>query len=190
MKRIPVILLFSALTVAAADPSTKPLTDPSGKTKYAERYRTLADLDGDGADDLLLSEARLEFGKMGGSWTVYLNRKGEYSEIGTITAKPGAITIEPDRARSRKNQEEKFHARIWVYLRGGAGAGSFGYFRVGEKSVEKLRSLELYPGDAGTSLSNAVYEAAFKKKSPVEFRVERSTTDANGTVHWNAEKTQ
>ena len=105
---------------------------------------------------------------------------------GEIFAHPRAISIEPDHARISKDLERRRYARIWVYLRGGGNKGTFGYYRVGEKAVEKLRSIEIYPGDGGTSTGNGLYATTFGS-SPVKFRLEKSTTDAGGIVHWRQE---
>ncbi len=187
MKLITSILIASCLHAAASDPSQSPLKDPTGKSKFSERSRLLADLDGDGVDDMLLSGGPEDFGTMGGPWAVYLNRKGEFIRVGEVWAHSMAIAIEADQARIHTDLKTRRYARIWVYLRAGGGAGGFGYYRVGEESVDKMASIEIYPGDGGTPLGNAIYEATFKK-SPIPFTIQRSTTAADGTVKWN--KTQ
>jgi hypothetical protein len=181
------LLLLGAISVFAADPSLKPYPDPTGKAKYSERYRILADLDGDGVDDMLLSGSPDEFGKMGGPWTVFLSRKGDYKKIGEIWAHPMALAIEPDRARIYKDPKMHRFARIWVYLRASGSDGSFGYYRVGRDSVDKLNSIEIYPGDGGTDLGNAIYKATFKD-SPIPFMLQRSITGEDGKVTWAESK--
>jgi hypothetical protein len=54
---------------------------------------------------------------------------------------------------------------------------------VGDSVVDELQGVEIYPGDGGTSLGNALYGAAFRE-SPIPFRVERSLTSVTGNVTW------
>ena len=75
------------------------------------------------------------------------------------------------------------YARIWVYLKSSGNAGSFGYYRVGEKSVDEIEPIEIYPGDGGTALGNAIYGATFKQ-SPIPYTIQRSATDERGKVTW------
>jgi hypothetical protein len=182
---VAVLQIASLLPAFAADPSTVAWPDPWGKQKFAERHRIVADLDGDQVDDLLLSGNRN--GKAGLIWTVYLKRGDAYIEVGSITAHPMAISIEPDHDRSQSEPDRRFHARIWTFEPGSGREGTLGYYRVGEKKIEDFTGVEIYPGDAGTELGNAVYKAAFAA-SPIPFRMEESTTDADGTVHWELSK--
>ena len=187
MKTIAALLLISSFTALAGDPSLKAQPDPTGNAKYAERYRIIVDLDGDGANDMLLSGSPDEFGTMGGPWGVHLNRDGDYKRIGEVWAHPMAISFEPDQARFHNDPKTHRFARVWVYLKASGSAGSFGYFRVGKDSVDEMASIEIYPGDGGTDIGRAVYEAAFKK-SPIPFKIQRSTTAEDGTVTWNEDK--
>ena len=184
MKTLACIFLCLGCHLVGADPSLNPSPDPTGKKKFAERMRILADLDGDGSLDLLLSGTPDTFGEMGGAWTVYLRRGRDYVRSGEIWAHPKAISIEPDQGRALKDHVKRRHARIWVYLRGSGQAGSFGYYRIGECTVDALEKLEIYPGDGGTELGRAMYEATFAK-SPIAYVMERSVTnEASGKVAW------
>lgn len=145
------------------------------------------DLDGDGTNDMLLSGSPDEFGAMGGPWRVHLNRDGNFKRIGEIWAHPQAIAFEPDQARVHTDPKTYRFARVWVYLKTSGSAGAFGYFRVGNDSVDKMDSIEIYPGDSGTDIGKTVYEAAFKK-SPIPFEIQGSTTTEDGTVTWNESK--
>jgi hypothetical protein len=188
MKLIPHLLILATLHAAAADPSLEPLPDPTGQKKHVERFRILTDLDGDGVDDLLLSGGPETFGTMGGPWEVHLSRKGEYVRIGEITAHPLAIAFEPDQAKHQKDLKLRRYARIWAYLKSSGSAGSYGYYRVGEDSVDEMLSIEIHPGDGGTALGNAIYDATFKN-SPIPFTVQRSQTGDDGKVIWeNSER--
>ncbi|MGD9419110.1 MAG: hypothetical protein Q7R22_009215 [Verrucomicrobiota bacterium JB025] len=187
MKTIATLLLIGSLPSLADDPSLKAQPDPTGKAKYAERSRIIVDLDGDGMNDMLLSGSPDEFGTMGGPWAVHLNRDGDYKRIGEVWAHPLAISFEPDQARIHTDPKSHRFARVWVYLKSSGSAGSFGYFRVGKDSVDEMSSIEIYPGDGGTDIGRAVYEAAFKK-SPIPFKIQGSTTAEDGTVSWNEDK--
>lgn len=169
----------------AQDPSTLPICEreDAGSQVYSERYRIVADLDGDGANDLILSAAVETLGKMGGPWTVYLSREGKFNPVGTITAHPKAISLEPDQDRNRRDPNEVRYARIWVYLRDNGPSGGLGYYRVGEKTVKENKGLIIYPGDGGSDLGREIYTAVFKT-SPIKFNLERSRTTPKGEVTW------
>ena len=133
-----------------------------------ESKRISVDLDGDGKMDSLVDDG--DAGKMGRTWKVLLNRGGKLKEIGSIVAHPKAISFEPDYYRIATDPQKRFYARVWVYLRSGGGKGAFGYYRIGEDRIEDLRSIEIYPGDGGTTMGNAIYEATFKE-SPIPFQI-------------------
>lgn len=187
MRLTTTLLLLGTISLLAGDPSLTPYPDPIGKTKYSERYRLLVDLDGDGDEDMLLSGSPEEFGTMGGPWTVHLNGNGEFKAIGAVWAHPLAIAFEEDQARINNNQNIQRFARVWVYLKTSGSAGAFGYYRVGRDIVDGMASIEIYPGDGGTSLGNALYDATFKQ-SPIPFKIQHSTTTEDGKITWNDTK--
>lgn len=186
MKSIIVLLLLLPFLAVAEDPSLTPCENPTdgAEQKYLERWRVLADLNGDGTQDMLLSGGPQAFGKSGGFWTVYINTDGSYHAIGDIFAHPKAISIEPDQARFVADSASCRFSRIWVYLRGGGGAGAFGYYRIGKDSVDEMKSLEIYPGDSGTDIGRGIYEAVFKR-SVIPYKLQRSKTSERGNVTWN-----
>jgi hypothetical protein len=163
------------------DPAEEAVPVDGDPARFAERYRIEADLDGDGREDRLLSEPIGQFGKSGGRWTVFLWRDGGYREIGELAAHPGAVALEPDPERILVRAEDRSHARVWVYLRGGAGQGILGYHRIGETAVGDLEGVEIGTGE--DRLGGSLYEAAFRS-SPIPFRRERSVTAADGVVSW------
>ncbi|RYD34990.1 MAG: hypothetical protein EOP87_08150 [Verrucomicrobiaceae bacterium] len=177
------ISILGPLSALAADPSLEPLPDPDDETKYSERDRIIVDLDGDGAEDILLSGGPDEFGTMGGPWAVYLQRDGDYKQVGEIWAHPQAISFEPDPSRIRVDPKTSRFAKVWVYLKSGGSSGSLGYFRVGKESVDEMESIEINPGDGGTDIGRSTYQAAFTK-SPIPFKIGRSTTTKEGIVTW------
>ncbi len=189
MKPLACLLLSAALLSAAEDPSLVALRDHRDGVapKFSERMRILADLDGDGVEDMLLSGGPEASGKMGLAWTVYLKRDGDFRAIGGVWAHPMAIAIEPDQDRDQADAKVRRFARIWVYLRSSGRNGSYGYYRLGNESVDELKAIEIYPGDGGTDLGRSIYEATFKK-SPIPFKIQRSSTGEDGKVTWAESK--
>ena len=179
--------MLTALRASADDPSLKPILSQTVNDEFSERFRILTDLDGDGTEDMLLSGGPEEFGMSGGPWTVYLSRNGKFIKVGEVYAHPLAIAIEPDHGRLYKDVQDRRYARIWVYLRSSGTAGRYGFYVVREKAVDEFESVEIYPGDGGTSLGNAIYRATFTQ-SPIPFTLQRSTTSADGKVTWNFSK--
>jgi hypothetical protein len=165
------------------DPSLKPRLSILEDGGYSERSRMIVDLDGDGLSDMLLSGGPAEFGTMGGPWTVLLRREEGFVKAGEVFAHPAAISFEEDQSRISDELNKRRFARIWIYLKSSGRAGSFGYHRVGESIVDELQKVEIYPGDGGTTLGNAIYEAAFRE-SPIPFQIERSRTSEEGEVTW------
>ncbi len=178
-----IMLLSTAAEGTAVDPSSVPACDVTGNNGYVERWRILTDLDGDGMQDMILSGDPAMFGNAGGPWDVYLNRNGEFRCVGRIGAHPLAISIEPDQDRHEADFNKRRYARIWTYWHLSSASGALGYFRVGEETVDECRSVLIYAGDAGTTLGNALYEAAFKN-SAIPFTLQYSSTDNEGNMVW------
>lgn len=189
MKLIAYLVLSSIVHASAVDPSLVPHQNPTDGAvkKYTERLRILTDLDGDGVEDMLLSGGSESSGTMGRDWTVYLNRNGDFSAIGEVWAHPMAIAIEPDQDLIQTDPKVQRFARIWVYLKSSGRNGTFGYYRIGNKSVDEIKAIEIYPGDGGTELGDAIYKATFKK-SPIPFKIQLSTTSDDGKVTWAESK--
>ncbi len=183
MKLIGFLLFISAFSAFAGDLSLQPAPGSKAKVPYVERYRILVDLDDDGAKDLLLSGPIGQFGTMGGLWEVYFNRDGNYQLIGEIWAHPLAIAFEPDQSRFQSQSMSHRFTRIWVYLKSSGSAGAFGYYRVGRDTVDEMTTIEIYPGDGGTEIGRAIYQAAFQKSS-IPYELQHSETTENGTVAW------
>lgn len=177
------VLWVSALglfPIFAIDPSTQPLSDITGQQKYRERSRILVDLNGDGAKDLLLSNP-LTAGNSGVDWEVYLQREGDYHKIGNLWAHSKAVSFE----RPAGDVHAGVIARAWVYIRGGAGKGAFGYYLLKESSIDELKSLEIAPDLDNGGIGANIYTATFEK-SPIPFELETSTTTEDGKVSWAA----
>jgi hypothetical protein len=183
MKISSIIVILGSLSLFAEDPSLKAKPSEGGPEKFLERTKIIADIDADGHQDMLLTIAPNDGGKMGEIWAVYLSRNASYIKVGEICAHSMAISIEPDQAIINKDETTRRYARIWVYLRGSGSAGSLGYYRVGEKSIDELESIEIYPGDGGTKIGNSISKAIFTE-SIIPFRRQVSKTDDAGVVTW------
>ncbi len=184
MKRAPLILLLSAAALLpglGADPSTEALPDETGRQKYRERSRILVDLDGDGKKDMLLSNPDTA-GNSGVDWSVYRRRQDGFHRIGNVWAHPDAISFERIPGESHKG----VLARIWVYIRGGAGKGSFGYQPVTETSVGDIEAIGIYPAPGNGGIGEKLYAATFRGDSPVPFELQHSKTTDDGAVSWHA----
>jgi hypothetical protein len=165
------------------DQSLIPLLDSSKKAKYAERDQILVDIDGDGVDDMLLSIRPNQFNTISRPWTVYLKRGKDYKPIGEIHAHPEIISFEPAKTRSDTDSKNHRFVRIWTYIKIDSCVGKFGYYSVGNDSVDKMVSLEIYPGSKGTIVGNAIIDATFEK-SQIPFTMQTSETAEDGTVNW------
>jgi hypothetical protein len=165
------------------DPSVQPQRGISGIGGYVERSRIIVDLDGDGMEDTLLSGGPEEFGTMGGPWSVLLRRENGFVRVGEVWAHPAAISFEEDQSRISEDFTTRRYTRIWAYLKSSGRAGSLGYYRVGDSIVDELQGIEIYPGDGGTNLGNALFGEAFRESS-IPFRRERSLTTVTGQVTW------
>lgn len=153
------------------DPSAIPLLDEDGQN--AERYRILADFNGDGIMDMAVSVPVNLFGNSGGHFTVYLqNEEGRFRKLGQFFGHPMALALE--------RVGEK--VRLWTYVRIGGWIGQIGFYEVNEDGLSDYRGVTIHPGDSGTKMGNAIYEAVMTN-SDLPITVERSQT-ADGKVEW------
>ncbi len=138
-----IFLAFSlGLSVIAAEPDPSP-------DEYLEIN---ADIDGDGIADRLVSEPIRDFGTAGGRWHVFIGKK----EVGLTAI--GEIFAHPLALRSEKLFDS---VRLWVYLKDSGSAGSLGFYPLKDGRIGDLRSIEISPGDGGSDLGRAIYDAAF-----------------------------
>lgn len=113
-----------------------------------------ADLDGDGVQDHLVSEPVRDFGQSGGSWEVFLGRKeGGFALAGTIYAHPLALRVERGWDSTR----------LWIYLKSSGSSGGLGYYTLKAGAITGPKEIEIFPGDGGTDLGNALMELVFAK---------------------------
>jgi hypothetical protein len=149
-------------------------TDPSSIATEGERYRFRADFNYDGVADIAISGDRREFGKMGGSFEIYLgsgSRKWRY--VGSITAHPLAL-----HCKRRRGHE----GILTVYLRSSGTAGGLIRYSVSERGVKELSSKEIHPGDGGTDAGRAEYAMYFD--DAIRLQPELSET-VDGKISWS-----
>ena len=153
------------------DPSAVPLLHDEGQS--AERYRILADFNGNGIMDMALSCSVSLFGNAGGQFTVYIqNEDGRFRRLGEFFGHPMALALE--------RVGEK--VRLWTYVRGGGWIGQIGFYDVKEDGLSDYHGITIHPGDSGTKMGNAIYEAVMRN-SDLPITVERSRTE-NEKVEW------
>ncbi|MEN8254847.1 MAG: hypothetical protein ABFR33_05185 [Verrucomicrobiota bacterium] len=177
MHRLFIILLTVAIPTAVycaggqQDPSEVAL--PEDGITNRERYRVIADFDGDGHEDLALSQSLSLFGNGGGPMDIYLgDQRGGYTKIGSTTCFPRNMAIERHHP----------HNRLWVYWKMGGAEGYLGYHEIREQKMTEFRSIEVFPGDGGTGIGNAIVDAVLDH-SDVAIVVEVSSTTGN-VVTW------
>ncbi len=122
--------------------------------KEAKKWKITADFNNDGLIDYALSDLVETFGNSGGHFDLYLKTKNKtYIKVGPLFFHHKAIEIEHLKGMSR----------IWFYWRKSSNSGSLGYYEIEGNKLSKPTSFNISPGDAGTELGTALYEAVFKK---------------------------
>jgi hypothetical protein len=167
---------------AGPDPSQSPLVDKSGNV--LPRYRFLADFDGDGTEDVALSEDPGFGGRGGGLFFLYLQtEKEKYQGAGHFEARPDwdSLTIErvPDPPRPS-------FTRIGGYVRYGDQTTLLTYHEIKGNHLFPARWQEFLDDTDGRRLrSSGVKKVASCYSSYATFRLEQSTgTNGNGMAVW------
>lgn len=165
--------------VLDADPSMVAVSNEfpaaSAHKPYKERWRIVSDLNGDGVDDLILSDPQDMFGNAGGPWMVYLHNDGAWHYIGDVGFCPGVVTLEAT----------KDGVNIWNYCRNSARGGNFGYYHVANGKLNKQpMQMHVVSTDEENSIFSRIDMAIFGYPSSHPFRLEESSTSTNGVVSW------
>ena len=177
----------TASSMAGHDPSMVALSNDvgyaNGKKTFLERYRILTDLNHDGTNDLILSEAEDSFGNSGGCWSVFLNSNGFWQCIGTVNLNPSAVTFEA----TYKGVD------LWYYGHCSCRSGTVGYYRFADGKLEPERNTCIFVeaganDDYEETIFGRIYRAIFHGRKSHPFVMERSMTSTNGTVNWKAVK--
>ena len=161
------------------DPSMFALTNEyqtvSAPKPFKERWRIMSDLNGDGVNDLILSESMDALGRATVSWMVYLHKKDLWRYIGDIEFHPDVVAIEStDKG-----------INIWNYLTNSGSDGFFGYYHVSnEKLGSKPMQILVSTSDNENSIFSRINTAIFKSPNTHPFILEKSSTSTNGIVSW------
>lgn len=176
-RKMSIVTLTSAIILNTHANSW--ISDPSKKipnqTPYhqGERYRIVADFNADGIQDMALSFDTKLFGTGGGHFDLFIqNEKGLFQKQGEFFTSPSSVSIEKVGNKTR----------IWTFSPGGGSAGTLAYLVLSDGKLSAPKSIKISPGDSGTSLGNAVYDAVFKNSTHPIF-VEKSEAN-NGTITW------
>ena len=147
----------------------------STKVPFKERWRIISDLNGDGVDDLILSEPKDMFGNAGGSWMVYLCGDGRWRYVGDVVLYPGVFFLD----------QVDHGMNLWYCIRADAAACHFGYYRVANGKLD-ARPVQIRIDATGKedSVFSRVYMSVFGHPRAHPFSYEESVTSTNGVVVW------
>ncbi len=142
---------------------------------FLERWRIVSDLNGDGINDLILSEPKQKPWTSEASWMVYIHTNSIWSYQGDVVFRPDMVTLE--RTYNGVN--------IWKYIRLGGREGFLGYDRfVNGKLDRKTNRIHIAHEDEDDCIFLRLNNAVFGHSSTLPFRLESSETSTNGVVSW------
>jgi hypothetical protein len=160
MKKAIIILLGLSLAVAVSanekiqtrEQLFAPITDPAlnPERRYAE-----LDLNGDGTNDLILSESVSLGGTGGLVYNLYLGvGQDRFRQIDRFLA--GIMATETHGGTTR----------LWFYSHMSAGSGTIQYRYFDRKGIfQTSQYLMIFPGDGGSDTGNGIYQAIFNEKT-------------------------
>ena len=142
---------------------------------YLERWRIVTDLNGDGKDDLILSDTKDTFGNAGGGWLVYISSNGFWRCVGDVDLYPGAFTF--DRVHNEVD--------LWYYSRSSAQEGHFGYYSFHSGGMrESKNQIFVRTEGADENVFGCMDKAIFGYSHGHPYRFDTSETSTNGIVSW------
>lgn len=142
---------------------------------YLERWRIVTDLNGDGKDDLILSDTKDTFGNAGGGWLVYINSNGCWRCVGDVDLYPGAFTF--DRVHNEVD--------LWYYARSSAQEGHFGYYSFHSGGMRKgVNQIFVRTAGEDENVFSCMDKAIFGYAHGHPYRFDTSETSTNGIVSW------
>ena len=129
-------------------PSTDPSLNP--ERRYAE-----LDLNGDGTNELVLSESVSLGGTGGLVYNLYLGLgTNRFRQIDRFLAGVMATEIHGG------------ETRLWFYSHMSAGSGTIQYRFFDRKGIfQRSEILTIYPGDGGSATGNGIYQAIFHEET-------------------------
>jgi hypothetical protein len=164
------IAFVAAIAASPGDPSDTPL--PDNGISNRERYRVLGDFNGDGLRDFALSQSLSLFGNGGGPFDVYLaDSRGGFRRIGETSCFPSGMVVE---------EYWRFN-RLWVFRKMGGSEGYLGYHEIRDSTMTEFRSIEVFPGDGGTRIGNAILDAVMAN-SDVRLEIQMSKTVGDSVI--------
>jgi hypothetical protein len=142
---------------------------------YLERWRIVTDLNGDGKDDLILSDTKDMFGNACGGWSVYISSNGYWRCIGDVGLHPGGFTF--DQVHNEVD--------LWYYIRSSAQMGYLGYYSFSPNGMKKGDNKIFIRANGDDEnvfdrMNKAIFEYSYKHP----YRLESSETSTNGVVLW------
>ncbi len=145
---------------------------------YLERWRIVTDLNGDGKDDLILSDDPGYFGNGGGPWSVYISSNGYWRCIGDVGMYPGVFAM--DKVGDA--------VELWYFWNKGGHEGYIGYYTFGSDVMVGdgggARKILVGSDDDDNSLFTCLDKAIFGYAHRHPYRFEKSETSTNGVVSW------
>ncbi|MEI6219265.1 MAG: hypothetical protein WCP86_10220 [bacterium] len=159
MKTMGILFILAFALVAQANDKVQTrerlFSHVSDRGINPERHYAELDLNGDGTNDLVLSES-VSFGGTGGLvYNLYLGiGKDRFKKIDQFLA--GIMAVETHEGTTR----------LWSYSHSSAASGIIRYCYFDRKGVfQKSRVLEIQPGDGGSEIGNGIYQAIFNEKT-------------------------
>ncbi len=164
MKRTTILLLLGFAWCAQAEYKIQTraelfaaIADPAvnSERRYAER-----DLNGDGTNDLVLSESVSLGGTGGLEYNLYVGvGQDRFRQIDRFLA--GVMATEMHAGTTR----------LWFYSHISAASGTIQYVCFDRKGLfQKSPALIISPGDGGSEVGNATYQAIFNEKTVLKTR--------------------
>lgn len=143
---------------------------------FIERWRIVTDLNGDGVDDLILSDDPRLFGNAGGPWNVYIRSNEFWRCIGAVDLYPGMIAFD-------KVWDE---VDLWYYWHTSGREGEIGYYTFALNKMKRgIKAISIRSGhENGENVFRCICKAVFGRPHRHPYRLEASETSTNGVVSW------
>ena len=145
----------------------------SGETAFVERECGFVDLNGDGIDDLLLSDPLCMDGNGGTTYHVILAEKEHYRHLGEITGNSIHVEEIPDETRV-----------VWAFAHGSASSGSITCARIEYGKIFLKGSLPIFLTEKPADSLGAMFLDQIEKKATLPIRWKRSQT-IDGKIKWD-----
>ncbi len=160
---LTIVLFLGSLYICYAEEeaySRQDLLAPMSDTTLSpERYFTELDLNGDGTDELIISESVSLGGTGGLIYNLYLGI-GQNRFLFVERFLSGVMALE-----TRGNTK-----RLWSYSHSSAASGTVQYYCFDSEGVfQRSHSMMIYPGVGGSLTGNMIYRAIFSEEMKLQF---------------------